>query len=325
MRAYIYTAAVMAIMLAFLSAGCSFGKQASIRQAAERELEPLCQLETIDELEPYLSLFADASDTIDTSTLQKLIPAYFAPFQYEILNVQCNSHGNQATVKVRFTTRDAKSIATDYDRLLLRTKILKSIDPNSKSLDHETVSLSELYELLYTLLADNQYATTDSVCDLKLKKEEDGTWTVLHTKALENSLTGGLVSYLSDPELLSPEDTLSTCFDTIKEMDLKSMSDYLGFPGLTTEDSLHDELADALADQVDRFFSYEITGSEVSGNHATVSAIITSFDSEQILATFAERWAVYLDSSESVMDGEEGRDAYSQELLVSCKIGRAHV
>ena len=45
--------------------------------------------------------------------------------------------------------------------------------------------------------------------------------------------------YLSDPDILSPEDTLTVYFNTLKKMNLEEMSSYLGVVDImNTSDSV---------------------------------------------------------------------------------------
>ena len=52
------------------------------------------------------------------------------------------------------------------------------------------------------------------------------------THSLENDLVGGLITYLSDSDLLSPEETLTVYLNTLKTMDTEQMGNYLGLESL---------------------------------------------------------------------------------------------
>ena len=59
------------------------------------------------------------------------------------------------------------------------------------------------------------------------------------------------MTYLSDSDLMSPEETLSVYLDTLKTMDSKQMGNYLGLESLlNTSDSAKNSIASALVDQV---------------------------------------------------------------------------
>ena len=47
-------------------------------------------------------------------------------------------------------------------------------------------------------------------------------WEIIRTHSLENDLVGGLMTYLSDSDLMTPEETLTVYLDTLKTMDAES-------------------------------------------------------------------------------------------------------
>ena len=48
-------------------------------------------------------------------------------------------------------------------------------------------------------------------------------WEIQRSHSLENDLVGGLISYLSDNDILSPEETLTVYLNTLKSMDTRQM------------------------------------------------------------------------------------------------------
>lgn len=55
-----------------------------------------------------------------------------------------------------------------------------------------------------------------------------GKWKIQRTNSLEDDLVGGLIADLANPDILSPEDTLTVYLDTLQKLDLKEMTSYLG-------------------------------------------------------------------------------------------------
>ena len=54
----------------------------------------------------------------------------------------------------------------------------------------------------------------------------------------KNELVGGLITYLSDPDLVPPAETLTVYLKTLQEMDVQQMANYLGLDSiLNTSDS----------------------------------------------------------------------------------------
>lgn len=66
---------------------------------------------------------------------------------------------------------------------------------------------------------------------------------------LENNLVGGLMTYLSDNNLLSPEETLTVYLNTLKTMNTEQMGNYLGIESLfNTSDTDKNSIATALVE-----------------------------------------------------------------------------
>ena len=122
-------------------------------------------------------------------------------------------------------------------------------------------------------------------------------WEIQRSHSLENDLVGGLISYLSDNNLLSPEETLTIYLNTLKSMNTEQMGNYLGIESLlNTSDSDKNSIASALVEQVHQNFDFKITNCEEQGYTATVSTTITTFDSTSILNTFSQEQDAYLSS-----------------------------
>lgn len=131
-------------------------------------------------------------------------------------------------------------------------------------------------------------------------------WEIQRSHSLENDLVGGLISYLSDNNLLSPEETLTIYLNTLKSMNTEQMGNYLGIESLlNTSDSDKNSIASALVEQVHQNFDFKITNCEEQGYTATVSTTITTFDSASILNTFSQEQDAYLSSADAVIDGSE--------------------
>ena len=91
-------------------------------------------------------------------------------------------------------------------------------------------------------------------------------WEIQKSHSLENDLVGGLMSYLSDNNLLSPEETLTIYLNTLKSMDTEQMGNYLGIESLlNTSDSDKNSIASALVEQVHQNFDFKITSCNEAG------------------------------------------------------------
>ena len=125
------------------------------------------------------------------------------------------------------------------------------------------------------------------------------------------------MNYLTDPDILSPEDTLTVYFDTLKDMSTEELGNYLNADSIVSSgDSEKIQLADALVSQVHSSFDYSVGEATVSGYHATVSASITTFDSDAILKNYNKDLDNYLSSVDAVIDGAQKRYEKSYSMLL---------
>lgn len=179
--------------------------------------------------------------------------------------------------------------------------------------------MEDRYLILNELLKDHTYKTVETDCTLTL--QNNGTdkedWEIRRSHDLENSLVGGLITYLSDSDLLTPEETLTVYLNTLKTMDQDQMSNYLGLESLlTTSDAAKNSIASALVEQMHKTFDFKITDSDVESYYAVIQTEITTFDSDAILKDYQKELDEYLASPEAVIDGAQKRYNHSLELLL---------
>ena len=125
------------------------------------------------------------------------------------------------------------------------------------------------------------------------------------------------MTYLSDSDLVSPEETLSIYLDTLKTMDSTQMGNYLGLESLlNTSDSAKNSIASALVEQVHKCLDYQITSCDIQSYNAIVTAEVTTFDSASILSDYQNSRDAYLSSVDAVIDGSSKRYEHSLELLL---------
>lgn len=308
------------VILAVFIIGCSSVSKTDIEKAITNELDLLKNLDSETTLKyiSYQELFPDSTENADLSDeVKEVFSLFFQNFSYKVLDIDVDKSNQSATASVRLCTLDSKALAKDYAASRLRNAILSDVD--SKDTKENTDSLADRYLLLNHLLKTHKYDTVERNCEVKLQKSSDkhGTWEIKRTTTLENDLVGGLITYLSDPDILSPEDTLAVYLKTLKKMNVEEMSNFLGVESLlNTTDSDKNAIASALVEQVHKKFNYEITGSTSEGYSAIVEAKITSFDSESILSAYQEELDTYLSSTDAVIDGSEKRANYSLQLLL---------
>lgn len=305
------------VLFAAFGIGCSHADNASIEKAVSAELDLLKDLdpESAAQYLSYAELFPDSSGTEQsTPELNEVFPLFFKDFDYKILKTTVDKKKASAHAEVRIRSIDAHALARDYASSYIRSDIKASSQTSEGQ--QGSLSLEDRILLIDHLLTTKEYELVDTEATLALEYGDDG-WQLVHDVALQDALVGGLISDLSDPDILSPEDTLKIYLKAIKKMDAEEMSNFLGINTvLQQDDSSRRAIASALVEQVQKTFDYKVSGSTVNGYDAEVTALITTFDSDSILKSYQEDMEPYLSSPQAVMDGYEERVRIShQELL----------
>ena len=308
--------------VAFL-AGCSHVDKTDVEEVITNELNLLKNLDsdTTQKYVSYKELFPDTTQEIELSKeVKEVFSLFFRDFDYEIQDVDVDNDTKEASVSLQLSTLDARTLAKDYAQASLETAILKAAASDTSATEETTDSLEERYLILDKLLKKSKYETVTRDCTMTLQNTgtDHDEWEIQRSHSLENDLVGGLISYLSDNNLLSPEETLTIYLNTLKSMNTEQMGNYLGIESLlNTSDSDKNSIASALVEQVHQNFDFKITNCEEQGYTATVSTTITTFDSASILNTFSQEQDAYLSSADAVIDGSEKRYQKSLEMLLN--------
>ena len=216
-----------------VSSGCFRKNESDVKSVVRNELDQLKNLdsETTQKYIPYTELFPDATENTDlTDEINKTFSLFFRKFNYKISDVIVGTTNHSATVSVKLTTIDSKVLARDFKAELLRTQITESAQAQKGNIKDSSRSLEAHYLILNHLLNTNDYDTAETDCNIQLvntgndKKEK---WKIQRTNSLEDDLVGGLIADLADPDILSPEDTLTVYLDTLQKLDLEEMTSYL--------------------------------------------------------------------------------------------------
>lgn len=302
--------------------GCSHSEKADVKGVITNELDLLKNLDsdTVQKYISYKELFPDATEKIELSReVEEVFSLFFQDFDYKILRIKVDKDKKEASASLKLTTIDAKALAKDYTVSHLKDAILNAADSASHNTEEQSDSMEDRYLILNELLKDHTYKTVETDCTLTL--QNNGTdredWEIRRSHDLENSLVGGLITYLSDSDLLTPDETLTVYLNTLKTMDQDQMSNYLGLESLlTTSDSAKNSIASALVEQMHKTFDFKITDSDVESYHAVIQTEITTFDSDAILKAYQEELDEYLASPDAVIDGPQKRYNHSLELLL---------
>lgn len=303
--------------------GCSHVDKTDVEAVITNELNLLKNLDsdTTQKYVSYKELFPDTTQEIELSKeIKEVFSLFFRDFDYKIRNVDVDNDTKEASVSLQLSTLDARTLAKDYAQASLETAILKAAASDTSATEETTDSLEERYLIIDSLLKKSKYETVTRDCTMTLQNTgtDHDEWEIQRSHSLENDLVGGLISYLSDNNLLSPEETLTIYLNTLKSMNTEQMGNYLGIESLlNTSDSDKNSIASALVEQVHQNFDFKITNCEEQGYTATVSTTITTFDSASILNTFSQEQDAYLSSADAVIDGSEKRYQKSLEMLLN--------
>lgn len=311
---------LMIILLSVFLCSCSQSAKAHAEKAIKKDLDLLKNLdsETTMQYISYQELFPDSDDSTKLSAdIKKVFSLFFQNFDYKILGISVDSDEKNASAQLKLTTLDAKALASDFVSASLQEEILETA--SGKENDNGN-SLEQRYLLLYKLLKNNTYSSAERNTSIQLNNlgsSSEPDWEITHSSSLENDLVGGLITYLSDPDLVPPAETLTVYLKTLQEMDVKQMANYLGLDSiLNTSDSAKNAIASALMEQFHSCFNYKISSTSVSGYLAEVDAELTTFDSNSILTQYEKELNTYLASADAVIDGSQKRYNKSHELLL---------
>ena len=322
MKTVKYLLAFFFVFLAVSVCGCSYSAKTSAEKAIKKDLDLLKNLdsETTMKYISYQELFPDSDDNTELSDdIKEVFSLFFQNFDYKILDVSTDQNQETASAQLRLTTLDAQALARDFVSQSLQDEILKAASGDKNTEENEN-SLEQRYLRLHKLLKNNSYKTVDRNASIQLINHgspSNPNWEITHSYSLENDLVGGLITYLSDPDLVPPDETLGVYLKTLQEMDVQQMSNYLGLDSiLNTSDPAKNAIASALMEQFHSCFNYKLTETSVSGYLAEVQADLTTFDSDSILSQYEEELNTYLASADAVIDGSQKRYNKSHELLL---------
>lgn len=311
---------LMIILLSVFLCSCSQSAKAHAEKAIKKDLDLLKNLdsETTMQYISYQELFPDSDDSTKLSAdIKEVFSLFFQNFDYKILGISVDSDEKNASAQLKLTTLDAEALASDFVSASLQEEILETA--SGKENDNGN-SLEQRYLLLYKLLKNNTYSSAERTTSIQLNNlgsSSEPDWEITHSSSLENDLVGGLITYLSDPDLVPPAETLTVYLKTLQEMDVKQMANYLGLDSiLNTSDSAKNAIASALMEQFHSCFNYKISSTSVSGYLAEVDAEFTTFDSNSILTQYEKELNTYLASADAVIDGSQKRYNKSHELLL---------
>lgn len=296
--------------------GCGNKEKADVKAVITQDLDKLKNLDA-DTAREYISaenLFPNSTSAdYAQDSVDDFISGYFQDFNYKILDIKTEK--DSATASLRLNTLDAQGLAKDYMEAQLQNQILDTASSKQKA---SGTTLEDHYRLLCQLMEENDYPTVENSCTIQLRKMHD-TWIIQKTAALENDIIGDFITYVSNSNLLTPEETLDIYLSTIGSMNEEQLVCYLNLEHyLNGDDPVMDEFVSLILNQVMSDFSYIIKETIQEGYDATVHVDVTTFDIDAVIRDYNTRYQKYLETPESLYTGTEGRQQEALTLMREC-------
>lgn len=275
---------------ALMLTGCG-AKTPETLVKSELELIKKLDEKTIKSFVSYEDIAQGQSrDTDVGEETTEAVKLFFQNFSYDIVSVSAND--DTASVTVEIHNLDAQALAHDLCLALVHQTANPAIgEPNT---------MNSYFAILRNILKDNTYEEKTTEAHFELVHLSNG-WSIQNTATLEDELVGGLITALSDPYLLTPEEVAEATLDTFQSFSPEDWVSYLNMHDVFAIGSeISDQVDRSLATQIARHFSYSITQMKVDGDEATASADITSLDMEAVLGSYRQKLLLYADTTESV-------------------------
>lgn len=303
---------ILFICSAFLLTGCGY---AGPEKAVRKELDSLKKLNeaTISSFISYedIRVSSDPSSQYTDSDATEAIKLFFRDFQYHIDSSSQDKEGTTATVNVSITNLDAQALAKDLCREIYRNSLSYS---NAEDASDEHPSS---FSLMKKCLQDHEYPQKTTTATFHLTCQ-DKIWKIQESAQLENELTGGLVTCLSDPYLLSPEEILDLTLAPFKDFSSEDWQSYLNISDVFAVGTPQaDEIDHLLFDQISNFFDYRITDVTQDGDSAQVTVHITSLDLNSVIENCLDPLRDYGSSTESIRASSEEFNQKTGEILIN--------
>lgn len=225
-----------------------------------------------------------------------VVRLFFKNFKYDIRNERIKN--DQAIVNVDITNIDMHSLARDLCAKILQDSV--SVYPESAP-----SSTEDYYQLLHDTLAENGYGLTTTSAVFRLRKERGG-WMILSDDTLEDELTGGFISCMNDPYILSASTALSIQLDALKALSAEQWAEYLSVNDIfaTYNTDYYQAIDEEYIRQLSSAFDYEILRCTESGAQANAAVRITSVDMKNVLAIYKKHLISYAATTKSLRDDD---------------------
>lgn len=281
------------ILMMLLLTGCGY---AAPEKAVHQEMELIRKLDedTIRSFVSYEDIRQSQSEPakIGEETIDA-VRLFFKNFKYRIRSSSVSEDRSFAVVNLNITNLDAKQLARD----LCRSMIMESTAKEERGRQE---GLASSFALMKKCLEENNYPLVTTEASVHLTNQ-DGVWVIQESAELEDALAGGLVTYLQDPYLLSPQEVLECTLSPFTGFSAEDWADYLDFNDVfNVGGEIAPELDRVLSEQIAAFFRYEISDVSQDGDNASADVAVSSLDLQGVLDKCRQKLLDYALTTESI-------------------------
>lgn len=272
-------------------------RMGSPSQAVQYELELIQDLDA-DTIRSFVSYENLMNSHLDSGTIgaetTEAVALFFEHFRYDIIKEEIN--GDEAVVTVSIRNLDMHSVAVDCC-----TEILKQSVQIYQ--DQEALTTSDYYRLLRDTLKNGEYSQKETTASFRLTRDETG-WIILADETLEDEIVSNFISCMNDPYILPASEVLDIQLNALKSMTAEQWIEYLDIHDIfATHNTDYSSLIDtAFAEQLAKYYNYEILRCSENGNTATAALRIHSTDMTHVLTLYREYLLDYAATTKSIRD-----------------------
>ena len=268
--------------------------------AVSTELDRILSLDdkTISNFIDYQILTGHEEASMEASSLSpaaaEAVHLFFDDFSYKILDER--EEDKEADVDVEIHILDTRTLAHDL-RLSLASS---SIDLND-TLSSTSEDLNDYFELLADTLRTHQYDSITTMAYFHLNRT-DGKWIIDINEKLQDEIVGGFGTWLTDPDLVSPDEVLEIYLAKFGELDGDGWIRYFDMNDFfATGSTASSDLDKVYAQRISEDFAWKIGGVEGLPNGSSMIDVeITSVDLPSVMQTYKDKLAAYGKTSESI-------------------------
>ena len=266
--------------------------------AVSTELDRILSLDdkTISSFIDYQILTGHEEASSGASSLSpaaaEAVHLFFNDFSYRILDER--EEKQEADVDAEIHILDTRALAHD-----LRLSLTSSSIDLDDALSSSSQDLNEYFELLAETLRTHQYDLITTTASFHLNRV-DGKWIIDINEKLQDEIVGGFGTWLTDPELVTPDEILEIYLTKFGELDAEGWIRYFNMDDFfATGSAIASDLDKAYAQRISEDFAWKIGGVErMPDGSCLIDTEITSVDLPSVMETYNGKLTAYAKTTE---------------------------